>query len=305
MNLAPIVLFVYKRYDLTLQTLNALIRNYLADNSDLIIISDAPKTEDDLIRVKKVRKLIKDVKGFRSLEIIERDSNLGLSGSIINGVTDIVNIFGKVIVLEDDLLTGKFFLRYMNDGLNTFHDSEEVISIHGFVYPLKIQLPETFFIKGADCWGWATWKRGWNLFEENGSKLLNKIDSENLKEEFDFGGNANYYKMLSDQVKNKIDSWAIRWYASAFIANKLTLYPGKTLINNIGFANDATHTKIQINYNSPLYQDQIKVEKIAVEENRLAREEFVNYFKEIKGGIMKKITDYLRSKMDFNLKKLR
>lgn len=297
MRLAPILLFVYKRYDLTLQTLNALTKNYLADNSDLIIISDAPKTEDDLIKVKKVRKLIKDVKGFKSLEIIERESNLGLSGAIINGVTDIINMFGKVIVLEDDLLTGKFFLKYMNDGLNTFHYFDEVISIHGFVYPIKSKLPETFFIKGADCWGWATWKRGWDLFENDASKLLDMIDSENLKEEFNFGGSANYYKMLGDQVKNKIDSWAIRWYASAFLADKLTLYPGKTLVNNIGFASEATHTRTKLNYNSPLYQDQIKVEKIAIEENKLVREQFVNYFKEMKGGIVKKITDYLRSKM--------
>ena len=112
-----------------------------------------------------MRKYITTVSGFKSLNIIERDINMGLSKSIITGVTEICDKYGKVIVLEDDHVTSPYFLQYMNDGLRAYEHDEDVISIHGYIYPLGDKLPETFFIRGADCWGWATWKTSWAIYE--------------------------------------------------------------------------------------------------------------------------------------------
>ena len=168
MSLAPIVLFAYNRLEHLKKTINALQKNILALDSELYIFSDGAKNEETLQQINKVREYIKTITGFKSITIIERKENLGLANSIISGVTEIVNKYGKIIVLEDDMVTSRHFLKYMNDALDYYENENRVIGIHGYIYPVKKELPNTFFIKGADCWGWATWKRGWDLFEHDG-----------------------------------------------------------------------------------------------------------------------------------------
>ena len=223
MNLAPIVLFVYNRPWHTKQTVKALQNNDLANKSKLYIFSDAAKNDAEVENVEKVREYIKTIDGFKHITIVEREKNCGLANSIISGVTEIVNSYGKIIVLEDDLVTSKYFLSFMNGALEFYKDESKVISIHGYIYPIKSDLPETFFIKGADCWGWATWKRGWDIFEADGKKLLDELKDKNLEKKFDINGSYAYTRMLSGQVARRNNSWAIRWYASAFLKDKLTL----------------------------------------------------------------------------------
>ena len=241
MNKAPVVLFVYNRPWHTRQTVEALQKNELAKESDLFIFSDAPKTPEIAPAVQEVREYIKSIRGFKSVSIVERKENLGLANSIIDGVTMICGECGRVIVLEDDLVTAPYFLRYMNDALDLYEHEENVISVHGYIYPVMEDLPETFFLRGADCWGWATWLRGWELFEPDGKKLLQSLKNKHLESEFNFGGSYDYLGMLISQVKGGNDSWAIRWYASAFLKNKLTLYSGRSLVLNIGNDNSGTH----------------------------------------------------------------
>jgi len=166
----------------------------------------------------------------------------------------------------------------MNDGLEKYQNDDRVISIHGYVYPVKEELPETFFLKGADCWGWATWRRGWNLFNPDGQYLLDKIKKSKLEKQFNFNNSFNYVKMLHDQIKGLNDSWAIRWYASAFIANKLTLYPGRSLIQNIGLDDSGTHCGISNKYSVMLSDNFINVKTIDVRESQLAYNLFKQYF---------------------------
>lgn len=276
MNLAPIVLFTYKRLWHTKQTIEALQKNIYAEQSHLFIFSDGPKTEKDEPKVKEVREYLKTIKCFKNIEIIERDKNWGLANNIIDGITKVVNQYGKVIVLEDDLVTSPYFLKFMNDGLNMYEEEEKVISVHGYVYPIK-GLPEIFFLRGADCWGWATWKRGWDLFEKDGKKLLDELEKRKLTKLFDFNGAYPYTKMLKDQVEGKVDSWAIRWYASAFIHEKLTLYPGMSLVKHIG------DLGIHIKGNSwwldfELSEKPIFVKRIPPIEDPQVRKKFENFF---------------------------
>jgi len=204
--LTPIVLFVYNRPWHTKETVDALKKNDLSDQSNLIIYSDAPKTEQDSIDVEEVRSYLDKIDGFKSVSVIKRESNLGLASSIINGVTEIVEKYGRVIVLEDDLVTSPFFLTYMNDALYHYKDNDRVVSIHGYVYPVKQVLPEAFFLKGADCWGWATWKRGWDCFNPDGEYLLQELKKKRAIREFDFNGAFGYSKMLKAQIQGRNDS---------------------------------------------------------------------------------------------------
>ncbi|WP_289161923.1 glycosyltransferase [uncultured Parabacteroides sp.] len=278
MSLAPLLLFVYNRPYHTRKTIEALLENESASETDLIIYSDA-SIDPFNNKVLETRNYIKSVIGFRSIVIIERSKNWGLSRNIIDGVTSVINEYGKVIVLEDDLVVSPFFLKYMNEALDFYEKEEQIVCIHGYVYPVKRKLPETFFIKGADCWGWATWKRGWDLFCLDGKFLLDEINRYNMKREFDFEGSYPYYKMLKRQVEGSNDSWAIRWYASAFLNNKLTLYPGTSLVTQIGMDGSGTHCGANSIYDVQLLNRPINISKIPIEQTLSARKIFTYYFR--------------------------
>jgi hypothetical protein len=281
--------FAYKRPWHTRQTVEALQKNELAADSDLFIYSDAPKDEDAALGVREVRECIRAVNGFRSIRIIERKQNHGLARSIISGVSEVVAQFGRIIVLEDDMVTSPWFLRYMNDALEFYRDEERVISIHGYCYPVRAKLPETFFLRGADCWGWATWQRGWELFEPDGKKLLDELRERGLTHKFDFDGAYGYTADLENQVNGVIDSWAIRWYASAFLRDKITLYPNKSLIHNIGIDESGTHCEATDKYDTDISREAVRVEKIFLEENTAARRAFRRFFRSLQPTLRQRV----------------
>lgn len=283
MHLAPIILFVYNRPWHTEQALNALAANKLSDQSVLYIYADGPKTDasDDILQnIQETRKLIKREKWCKEVLIIESEHNRGLANSVINGVTETINKHGRTIVLEDDLVTHPFFLKYMNRYLDIYQDNESVISVHGFMYPIKKKIDSPFFLRGADCWGWATWKRGWDLFEPNGQLLLDQLISKRLNSEFNFNNSYNYTSLLETQIKGDVDSWAIRWYASAFLANKLTLYPPFTLVHNIGFDGSGTHEDNIAGIVSYTFEDEnFELKIIPPVENQRIKKQIELFFK--------------------------
>ncbi|HEY9074495.1 MAG TPA: glycosyltransferase, partial [Desulfobaccales bacterium] len=199
MNLAPIALFVYNRPWHTRQTVESLQQNDPARDSDLFIFADGPKNPGLDPAVLQVREYIRGITGFKSVTLIEREQNLGLAQSLIEGVTRVCGNRGRVIVLEDDMVLSPYFLAYMNQGLDEYAQENRVISIHGYIFPHKGPLPETFFLRGADCWGWATWQRGWSLFEPDGAKLLADLRRRRLTRAFDFNGAYGYTAMLHKQ----------------------------------------------------------------------------------------------------------
>jgi hypothetical protein len=292
-NFAPIVLFTYNRPDHTRQTVEYLAMNEYANESVLFVYSDGPKNEQAVYSVQQVRAYLKDIKGFKSVTVIERNKNWGLAKSIIDGVTSIVNKYGKVIVLEDDIITSPFFLKYMNDGLNIYENEKKVASIHAYQYPISPKgLPFTFFIKGADCQGWATWDTKWALFEKDTNKLLNYILDNNLQYEFDIQGTYPYTQMLKSQIEGKVDSWAIRWYASAFINDKYTLYPNISIIYNIGFDNSGIHSSGIDNFNNKKWNNKkpVVIEKVKyIENNKIALKRWKGYFNKYKRNIIIRI----------------
>ena len=294
MTLSPVVLFVYNRLDHTRRTIDALRKNELAQESELIVFSDAPVSEEQVEDVNKVRQYIHNIEGFKSITIVEREFNLGLAKSIIDGVTKIVEKHGKIIVLEDDLVTSKYFLSYMNEALNKYADNNEVISIHGYVYPVAHELPEAFFLPGADCWGWATWRRGWSLFNSDGQYLLNELARLKLLKAFDFNDSYSYSKMLEGQTKGTNDSWAIRWYASAFLANKLTLYPGRSLVNNIGNDDSGTHCSDSNSHESALSDTPINLDNVNIEVSQTGLAAFESFFLSLKRGLIYRVLHKLK-----------
>lgn len=294
-QLSPIVVFAYRRLDHLQATIEALKKNLLSNESDLIIYSDGAKSESEQVLVSELRNYIAGITGFKTLTIRCRVTNFGLSRSIIDGVGAVINDYGKAIILEDDMVTSPYFLHYMNEALTCFENDPRVISIHGYAYPTSIKLPEAFFLRGADCWGWGTWKRGWDVFNPNGRLLLGHLRSRGLVGEFDFDGAYPFSKMLADQIAGRNDSWAILWYASAFLANKLTLYPGNSLVANIGNDSSGTHCETSTRYDVQLGMNPIDLSGLPVGESKDGRDAFKAFFLTNKRSLLQRLANKLSS----------
>ncbi len=280
MTTAPILLFVYNRPEHTKLTIEALRNNTLASESILYIYSDAARSEADTAKVNEVRKVIQSVDGFKEINIIERDKNWGLARSIIDGVTSVVNKYGRVIVLEDDLVTAPYFLQFMNDALETYRDEPRVGHIYACEYTQNRALPDTYLIKFTGSWGWATWDRAWKKFNPDGQYLLNELQRRKLTRTFDFNGTYGYTRMLQRQVEGKNNSWAIRWNASLFLNDMLSLNAGKSLVRNIGFDGSGTHCGSDRLYDAILHTAPLPVIKISpIEESKIGRTSLEQYYR--------------------------
>lgn len=250
-DLAPIVLFVYNRPWHTKQTIKALQKNKLADKSELFIYSDGAKDKESEKKVKEVREYIKTIEGFKKVTIIEREQNLGLANNIIDGVTNIINRYGKIIVLEDDLVSSPYFLKFMNEALEFYENDEKIMSISGYCYPFvfpKTYDKDVFLFYRFSSWGWAMWKDRWNKIDFNISKNHHIFKNKKLKKQLNRGG-EDLFDLLKSYVKGRNDSWAIRVCLNVSLNNKYTLYPRKSLIQNIGFDASGTHCGINNKWN--------------------------------------------------------
>ena len=279
MTPAPILLFVYNRPEHVRHCIASMQANELAAQSPLFIYSDAAKTPESREGVEQTRQFIRDIDGFASVTIIEREQNWGLARSIIDGVTTQTNRFGRVIVMEDDLIAAPYFLQFMNDALETYKDEPRVGHIQGCDFTQDTSLPDTFLIKWTGSWGWGTWDRAWKLFNPNGKELLQQLEERNLTHRFDFNSTYGYTRMLRRQIEGKNNSWAIRWNASLFLADILSLNAGRSLIRNTGFDGSGTNCGGGGLYDSTLWLNPLPVEKLSpIEENEKAREAFVRYY---------------------------
>lgn len=295
---APVALFVYARPDHTRRTVEALLKNLEAADTDLIVFSDAAKSPDKSAAVEEVRRYVDSIQGFRSVSVYSRPFNFGLAKSIIEGVSQVLSEHDSVIVLEDDMITSPHFLAYMNDGLAQYENDDRVISLHGYMYPVSDPLPEAFFLRGADCWGWATWRRGWDLFNPEGQFLFDELRCQKLLNAFDFNGAYGYSAMLEGQIAGSNDSWAIRWYASAFLANKLTLYPGKSLVRNIGNDSSGTHSGTSSALDVDLANSPIDLSGVQVEHSEKAAKAIEGFFRK-KQPPIKRLLSRVLSKINY------
>ncbi|MDB5807741.1 MAG: glycosyl transferase [Betaproteobacteria bacterium] len=291
---APIALFVYNRPAHTRRTVESLLANSQAAASALFVFCDGAKSPGLADAVETTRAYVRGLAGFASLTVIERDRNLGLAQSITQGVGQLCAEHGRVIVLEDDLVLSPYFLRYMNQGLDRYADEPAVASIHGYTYPVDAVLPETFFIRGADCWGWATWARAWKFFEPDAVKLREQLRASGELADFDFDGTAGYVRMLNGFIAGKNDSWAIRWHAAAYLRNMLTLYPGRSLVRNIGVDGSGTHSGDVDLFANQLAVAPIAVESIELRESPVARAAFGRYFRFLNPTLTERVRRRIR-----------
>lgn len=245
MRHTPIVLFTYKRLDTLRKTVESLKANSLANSSDLIVYSDGLKSSKDEISIAEVRAYLKTIRGFKTITIHESLTNKGLANSIIEGVTDVINQYGRVIVLEDDLICSPNFLNYMNAALDFYSDEAEIFSIAGYSIPINCNHSDSdvYFTSRSSSWGWATWKDRWSSIDWEVKDYSGFKKDKTLRRNFNKMG-SDMSQMLDRQMQGKINSWAIRWCYHQFKYDLFSAHPFTSKIVNIGFNSpDATNTK--------------------------------------------------------------
>ena len=295
---APVVLFVYNRLDHTMNVIDSLSKNLGACDTDLYVFSDAAKTENGQDKVNAVRGYIRKTdwrNGFKKVTIVEAEENKGLAKSIIGGVTKILEEYGKVIVVEDDLVLSKYFLDYMNGALDYYKDVEDIWAISGYSFPLKSlkKYPHDVFYSYRGCsWGWATWLDRWEKTDWEVKYYPKLMSDKEWQKRFNRGG-ADLTGMLGMQMEGKINSWAIRWVFTQSNLGMYTVYPKNSYILNDGCDGSGTHVGDTKEYATSIDEgvQQCKFERLEIDK-KIAREFWYKY------------SDTLDKKIKRNLKKI-
>lgn len=273
-NTAPVALFVYNRPEHTRRTIKALAENEGAKNTVLHIFSDAARSDIDKPSVQAVREYIRHIDGFQQVIIVEQKINLGLAKSIIDGVTRLCDEFERVIVLEDDILTSTYFLKFMNQALDEYENVKEVWHISGWNYPIDQRgQSEAYFLRIMNCWGWATWADRWQYFNKDPKGLMGDWDKEKI-EKFNLDGSHDFWSQITANASGRMNTWAIFWYATIFERKGLCLNPSNSYVENIGndgsgqncgsidFFKSSLSSSIIQNFPRDVVEDKIAVEKI-------------------------------------------
>jgi glycosyltransferase involved in cell wall biosynthesis len=247
-RVAPIALFVYNRPEYTRRTIEALRNNTLASESILHVFADGAKSGtsvEGLRRIAEIREIVSHVEGFKSVILHFSDTNKGCARSVREGVTEVVQQYGRVIVVEDDVLTIPQFLSYMNNALDVYAKDHRVWTIGGM--NMDIQLPtkytakhDVYLVRRTCTWGWATWSDRWKDIDWEVRDADQFFANHKAMQRFDRGGEG-MSQMLKDQVYEKLDSWAIVWDYHIYKHNGFCIYPVKSFTYNIGMDGSGTH----------------------------------------------------------------
>jgi len=257
---APIAFFAYKRPEHTKRALESLAQNIGAENSELYIFCDGPKSNSDYPKIAEVRGVVNSNQWCGTVNIVENNDNVGLANSVIAGVSELCKKYGRVIVLEDDLILSPFFLKYMNSALDVYQNDDEVMQISGYMFPVEGKgNGDTLFLPITTSWGWATWQNAWSIFDSNLSQFSRFSTDPTSVRRFDLNNSYPFFAMLKKQISGEIDSWAIKWYFSIFMKNGLVLYPKWSLVENIGNDGSGTHCTTKVFNENAIYKESIQV----------------------------------------------
>lgn len=289
---APIVIFAFNRPDKIQSCLKSLEKNVEFEKSEVTIFQDGPVNSFESKRYRETTKFLQEYANNKNIKFIKFDNNKGLQKSIIEGINYIFKTNSRIIVVEDDLIVSPYFLHFCNSYLEIYESEKEVSSIHGYSYPIKFNSKVPYFLAGADCWGWATWKDRWELFEQDAKVLLQQIKINKCAYSFDMKGSVGFSNMLYRQSEGKLNSWAIRWHASMFLQNKMTLFPAKSHVLNTGADGSGTNLKINEKFSTFLSTERSEIRYQKPKISKKAEKAMIKYYRKINSYSILKVFVY-------------
>lgn len=265
--------------------IEALRANKEATSSELYVFCDGPKDNSSFEQRQKIeetRALVHKTMGFGQLHIIESETNIGLDKSVLKGINHVLSKYDSVIVLEDDIIVSSGFLGYMNKALRIYANDDNVMNISAYWFPVEgsDKLPASFFLSCGGNWGWATWERAWNKFDDNVLEVIQKVDSsESTRSLVSFDGHSSHYDQLLANRQAGYYTWDIFWHTSIILRKGLTLFPNRSLVNNIGMDGSGEHSEITNKYYWPQLASYIELVKQPAIPNEQALRLLSEYFR--------------------------
>lgn len=267
MTAPAIAIFAYCRSAHLSKILHSLQRQTIQTALPIHLFLDGPRSSKEAVDIHACRMVAQEFSGVFNLTIHASTVNRGLYDSLTSGISEVLASHEQVIVVEDDIFMSPYFLAYMLDALNLYASEPRVASIHGYLPPMTRELPETFFLRGADCWGWATWRDRWALYRHDAGLMASEIRSQGLARAFDLGGRVPNLRLLDARAAGRSKSWAICWHASCFLADRYTLHPGHSLVRNIGLDHSGEHCLPSLAMEARLSQQPVVVRKQPIVED--------------------------------------
>ena len=266
MTNTAIAIFAYRRPEHLRLVLNSLTTQSIGCEYPILLFIDGPRNDGESEVVMSCQEVAREMQNRLPITIIACKANRGLYMSLTEGVSSVLKDYEQTIVIEDDILVSPYFLEYMRDGLSCYSKDPSVASIHGYLPPISKPVPDTFFLRGADCWGWATWRNRWSLYRHDAQEMVKEIHRRGLARDFDMGGRVPNLRLLNDRAAGRSKSWAICWHASCFLEDCYTLHPGRSLVRNIGLDCSGEHCVPSPSLEAVLTNSCLPVHKQKVEE---------------------------------------
>ncbi len=240
--MTPIAVFTYNRPEHTQRALRALAACRRLSECRVHVYCDGAKTPPQAAAVDASRRVVRDWAAQHAALVVERPQNLGLARSIAGGVSELCAQYGRVIVVEDDLVVSPDFIDYMVQALDRYAEAEQVYQISGYMFPVEHPLvPDAFFLPLTTTWGWATWQRAWQHFDWNAPGARQQLADREFRRRFDLDDSYPYAAMLEQRLAGQTDSWGILWWYTVFTTGALVLHPRQSLVWNGGFDGSGTH----------------------------------------------------------------
>jgi hypothetical protein len=252
---APIALFIFKRPAHTRRVIESLRGCTGFAESRVFVFADGPRNPEDVPAVEETRAEARRLLGDHAV-FVEREINLGVDNSIIAGVSELCDRYGRVVVVEEDLILSPNFLHFLNAGLTRYESEARLMQVCGYMFdvPELRESRDAIFLPMVNSWGWATWKRAWSQLDPDATGWRERLRDDRERRRFDLDGNYKYARMLTDHMRQNVPAWDIRWYYSVFVQDGLVLFPPRTLVLH-EFDGTGTHDRFAL----PAHQAQLEM----------------------------------------------
>lgn len=241
MNFAPVIIPTLSRYGHFKNCVESLRLCKYSNNTDLFIFLDYPSKESHWDGYENIKKYLPTIKGFKSINIIERKRNFGAVDNFFKSVEYVLERSDRLIFSEDDNVFSPDFLDFVNQGLDVYKDRKDILSINGYQYPVilpKINKQDVYLYNGFSAWGFGTWKDKWYEInwdlEALNSRLNNKRQANNLL-------SKKMIKSLNEIVETgNIKGDVIICYHQT-VSNMYSVFPFVSRVKNTGHDGSGVH----------------------------------------------------------------
>lgn len=243
MKPTPVAVFAYNRANHLEKTLEALSNCRRIDECEVFIHCDGVNRPEHQAQVEATRQIARKWAQAMNWHLVERNENLGCDPSIIKEVTALCKEFGRVIVIEDDIIVSPAFISFMLEALDMYEDTPNIFQVAGFTFSAnRLSKGDSFLIPLTSSWGWATWQRAWKSLAINYDEAKNSLRSVKFCEKFDLDGAYPFSQMLLEDITKRENKWDIWWYYNVFKNDGLVVYPTRSLVYNNGFDSTGLHS---------------------------------------------------------------